>query len=313
MIISASRRTDIPAFYAEWFMNRIRAGFVVVRNPFNDNQLRHVSVKAEDVEAIIFWTRNPENLLAHLDELDARGYRYSFHYTITGYPSALEGATPDQDRACRVFAELSERIGADRVFWRYDPILLCNLVDFDGHVQGFERIATRLHGKTRRVTISFAEIYRKTARNLGRIAGLTYSDITGDPELSRSLASELSRIALRHGMEIHSCATSIDLRDVGVRPGSCIDEQMIPSESGFSPSRPKDKGQRPNCNCVKSIDIGQYNTCLHDCLYCYATEDKRTAAINHARHDPHSPLLVGHPLPSQKVVMASGAMQLSLF
>lgn len=313
MIISASRRTDIPAFYAEWFMNRIRAGFVLVRNPFNANQIKHVSLKAEDVEAIVFWTRNPENLMPHLDELDDLSYRYSFHYTITGYPSALEQATPDEERACRVFVKLSERIGADRVLWRYDPILLCNLVDFASHIRGFERISARLDGKTRRVTISFAEIYRKTAKNLGRIAGLTYSDIARDPELSRTLASELSRIAIRHGMEIRSCATSIDLRDVGVRPGSCIDGRIIPSGPGFGPSRPKDKGQRPNCNCVKSIDIGQYNTCLHGCHYCYATEDNRTAAINHAGHDPDSSLLIGRPLPMQNIIKTSGTTQLSLF
>lgn len=313
MIISASRRTDIPAFYADWFMNRIRAGFVLVRNPFNANQLRHVSLQVEDVKAIVFWTRNPQNLLPHLVELDARGYRYYFQYTITGYPRVLEHAAPDRDQACRTFVELSERIGAERVLWRYDPILLCNLVDLNNHRQGFEAIASRLRGRTRRVTISFAEIYRKTARNLGRIAGLTYSDITRDPEQLSNLAGELSRIAARHGMELRSCATAIDLTDVGVNPGSCIDGRRIETEFGILSFQQKDKGQRPRCSCIKSIDIGQYNTCLHGCVYCYATDDEQKATDNHDKHDPRSPLLIGQPMPSQKIVAASGSAQLPLF
>ncbi len=295
MIISASRRTDIPAFYSTWFINRLRAGFVLVPNPFNPGQVRRVSLAPRDVDAIVFWTRNAAPLLPHLAELDARGYRYYFHYTITGYPAPLEKSTPGLEQALQCFCQLSDAVGPDRVLWRYDPILLCNLVGFMDHQRSFAEIASALQGITTRVTISFADFYKKTQKNLRGVAGLSFSDITQDLDRSRKLVQSLARIAGHCGMDLRTCATDIDLMDHGVTSGKCIDEKRLKTVFGIDYPHQKDKGQRPACGCVKSIDIGQYNTCLHGCAYCYATYDHARAASNKTRHDPHSPVLLGQP------------------
>jgi hypothetical protein len=293
MIISASRRTDIPAFYSNWFMNRIRAGFVLVRNPFNALQLRHVSLAVADVDAIVFWTRNARKLIPHLPELDRRGYRYYFQYTITGYPSALEKSVPGLDQALRTFAELSEQVGPERVLWRYDPILLSSLSGIDEHRRRFATIAAALAGKTSRVTISVAEFYQKTRKNLGRVEGLTCTDLAQDPSQLQALVANLAGMAAQHGMDMHTCASGIDLTNAGATSGKCIDEHRLKTVFGVDYPLLKDKGQRPACGCVQSVDIGEYNTCLHGCAYCYATYNCRVAADNRARHDPESPLLVG--------------------
>lgn len=295
MIISASRRTDIPAFYADWFMNRIRAGFALVRNPFNARQLRRVSLAVEDVDAIVFWTRNAEKLIPHLPELDARGYRYYFQYTITGYPPPLEKSTPRMAQAVRTFSRLSDLIGPERVLWRYDPILPGHFVSPGEHRERFEAIASALSGRTPRITTSVAEPYRKTRRNLDCIAGPAAAGLARDPAQLRELVGDLARIAARHGMEMRTCATVLDLTDIGVSPGKCIDEQRLKTEFGIDYPSFRDKGQRPACLCVKSIDIGQYDTCVHGCAYCYATRDMRKAAGNKARHDPDNPVLIGSP------------------
>ncbi|EGQ9189875.1 DUF1848 domain-containing protein, partial [Vibrio cholerae] len=157
MIISASRRTDIPAFYTPWFMNRIRDQFLLTRNPFNANQIRRVSLAPEDVDLFVFWTRNPTMLMTHLDDLDYIGYKYYFQYTITGYPKQLEVNVPRPHRAIDTFCKLSDRIGAEKVIWRYDPILLSNVVDIHEHQRLFEKIARMLEGRTKKVIISFSD------------------------------------------------------------------------------------------------------------------------------------------------------------
>jgi hypothetical protein len=256
MIISVSRRTDIPAFYAEWFMNRIRAGFVLVHNPFNIHQVRHVSLAVPDVDALVFWTRDAKHLLHYLPELDARGYRYYFQYTITGYPKMFERSVPDLNRALKTFSKLSDTVGPQRVLWRYDPILLSNLYGLEQHLNRFAEIASALRGKTRRVTISLTDFYRKTLKNLGRIEGLAITDISKDSALLQKLIGNLARIAEDNGLEMQACTTQVDLSDLGIRPGKCIDDHLLKDEFGIDCSPQKDKGQRLGCNCIKSIDIG---------------------------------------------------------
>ncbi len=170
MIISASRRTDIPAFYTPWLMNRIAAGYCTVPNPFNRNQVTRVSLLPEEVAAIVFWTRNPRPLLARLDELDARGFRYYFQYTILDYPRALEPKTPPVDAAVRTFRALADRLGPARVIWRYDPIVLSLATDADFHRQRFAAIARQLRGSTQRVVVSVMDHYKKIAGRLQALA-----------------------------------------------------------------------------------------------------------------------------------------------
>jgi hypothetical protein len=297
MIISASRRTDIPAFYAEWFMNRIRAGYVLTRNPFNAKQVRTVSLAPEDVDAIVFWTRNPRQLLPHLQELDALGYRYYFQFTITGYPRILESSVPRPQNAVELFSQLSDLIGPDRVVWRYDPILLSSLVNLSEHKRLFAKIAGLLQGKSRTVVVSFADIYDKVKRNLASVPDLSHEDVVQQPDAVAELSSFMAHVAAEHGMAIQSCAEEIDLSTLGIPHGKCIDDDLIRRALGVDVSRRKDKGQREACGCVESIDIGQYNSCLHGCSYCYATSNTRLARTNFDKHHPDSPFLIGLPDP----------------
>jgi DNA repair photolyase len=303
MIISASRRTDIPAFYTPWFMERIRQGFLLTRNPFNANQVSRISLRPEDVEAIVFWTRNPEKIIEHFHELNDRGFNYYFQYTITGYPRSLEKSVPSPHKAIETFKLLSDRIGSGRVIWRYDPILASNLVEIDEHIRLFTKIASLLQGKTKRVVVSFADLYKKTERNLNIIEGLRFRDVLQDRNVAFELARELAEIAKQNGMEIQSCAEAVELSSVGIEHGKCIDDDLLKREFGLLLPGAKDKGQREECGCIKSVDIGQYNTCAHGCAYCYATFNQTAVAKNKKLHDANSPFLIGgtekylHPEP----------------
>lgn len=293
MIISASRRTDIPAFYAKWWMERVRAGFLLTRNPYNAQQIRRVSLLPAEVDLIVFWSRNPQPLLRHLPELDSLGYRYYFHLTLTDYPRALESATPPVEQAVASFQQLARRIGSERVIWRYDPILVCNWLSIADHLRAFERLAAQLAGHTRRVVVSLADLYPRVARNLRQIAGLELHPLS-EAELAQ-LASGLVQIAQRHGMAIFSCAETLPLAQWGIARGKCIDEALIQRLFGLTLSGQKDRGQREACLCIKSVDIGSYQSCLHGCHYCYATTDPQLARRHYLHHNPLSPFLLGEP------------------
>ncbi|SUD41176.1 Domain of uncharacterised function (DUF1848) [Ectopseudomonas mendocina] len=313
MIISASRRTDIPAFYSEWFVNRMREGFLLTRNPFNAHQVRRVSLRPEDVEALVFWTRNPSKIMSFLPEMDAQGYRYYFQYTITGYPRTIEKSVPNPLRAIETFIELSQQIGSDKVVWRYDPILLSNLLPLEEHKRLFSKIAGMLAGKTSRVVISFADFYKKTEKNLKQVNGLICSDITQQQDQLLELSAYMAEIAISHGMEIKSCAEAVDVTNAGVSHGKCIDDALIKDVFGLSLDGKKDSGQREACGCIKSVDIGVYNTCLHGCSYCYATFNHDAVIENQKKHDPSSPFLIGGAEGVDSFLLGDGKLQSSLF
>lgn len=292
MIISASRRTDIPAFYAEWFMRRIEAGYCTVVNPFNSKQVSRVSLLPADVDVIIFWTRNAKPLLPYLPLLDAKKLAYYFQYTITGYPKVLEQNVPSLDEAIDTFKRLSAQIGAERVIWRYDPICLTNITDCAWHLRQFRLISEALRGQTKRVVISIVDNYRKAEQNFRQLAKQGIAVETVDIAEIGPLLKEVADIAAKNNMEIYSCAEVLDLTPYGIKPGKCIDDEYISQIFGISVSSQKDKGQRPGCGCVQSKDIGAYDTCLHGCAYCYAST-MRMAAKNYKLHDDASPSLIG--------------------
>ena len=313
MIISASRRTDIPAFYSMWFMNRVRAGFLLTRNPFNAHQIRRVSLEPQDVEAIVFWTRNPEKLIPHLKELDSRKLNYYFQYTITNYPKALEKSVPNPNKSITTFQKLSDLIGPEKVIWRYDPILLSNLVNINEHKRLFKKIASELRHKTKRVVISFADIYQKTEQNLNKVNDLQYEDIVLRQNELYQLAEFLVDVASTNDLEIVTCAEKIDLSHIGIAHGKCIDDMLLDRLFGLTTSSKKDSGQRDECGCVKSIDIGQYNTCPHQCSYCYATFSSDLVAKNMKVHDPDSPFLIGSADGVDPELLKPSSVQLPLF
>jgi hypothetical protein len=293
MIISASRRTDIPAFYTEWFMNRVRAGFCTVPNPFNPNQISNISLEPDNVDIFVFWTRNPKPLFPYLKELNARGYSYYFLFTLMDNPRIIDPKSPSPEISLATFRKLSDLIGPERMIWRYDPIVLSNVTDIEFHKQRFEFIADKLRGHTFRCIISFVDIYRKIE---GRIKSLKDSGFVlnewNDANLS-DLLSSLVKIAGNNGFEIRSCASKKDLTNFGIPAGKCIDDIYIAKVFRKKLDLKKDPSQRKNCNCVSSKDIGMYDSCIYECLYCYATTSFDRAKINFKSHDPDSPSLLG--------------------
>ncbi|MFA5256195.1 MAG: DUF1848 domain-containing protein [Candidatus Omnitrophota bacterium] len=293
-IISASRRTDIPAFYSEWFMNRIRAGHCVVSNPFNANQVSYVSLSPRDVHAIVFWTRDPKPLIKYLPELDRKGYKYYFQYTVIGYPESIDPKSPPIASAVKTFCELSELIGRDKVVWRYDPILYSNRTPLGWHIKRISYLIERLKSHTRRMIVSFIDPYRKTRIGMARGAGSGLHlapDAFEIPAYDR-LAGWMGKKAAAAGLEIQTCAEGVDLERFGIKHGKCVDNDLIGRFLDVAVSKRKDPSQRKLCGCVISKDIGANNTCLFGCRYCYATSSVETAMVNYRKHDPKDPALI---------------------
>ncbi len=310
-IISASRRTDIPAFYADWFINRIRAGYCLVSNPYNANQISRVSLLPHDVDAIVFWTRNPRPLFPFLRELDSLGYHYFFHFTMLNNPRSLDPKSPSLGSAVTTFRELSHCLGPDRVIWRYDPIILSNMTDTQFHIDAFRKIAGRLEGYTTRVVVSLLTLYRHVAQRLRKLEKSGLQLMKGDvlEEQSRILLRSIADIAETNGMQVLSCSMKSAFGRFGIRPGKCIDDEYLQDTFGVQVSSQKDPGQRPECRCVKSQDIGAYDTCVFGCTYCYAVRSFRLAERNYAAHDPTAASLLScNPTDS-----ASKTKELSLF
>lgn len=293
MILSVSRRTDIPAFYSEWFMNRIREGFVYVRNPFNYNQVSSVPLSSNNVDCIVFWTKDARPMMKYLDELDKRGYKYYFQYTITGYNTDIEPFADKKREIIENFIELSNKIGKEKVILRYDPILLSSKYNKEYHFKVFERLCQQLSNYTERVVFSYLDDYKKVSRNMKT---LDIKEITSDDMVL--IAKNLSNIASENGLILETCAEKISLEEFNIKHSSCIDgnliERIIKSDLMFNS---KNKfvldNNREACGCVKCIDIGEYDTCIHDCLYCYANVNKEKTKERFKSHDKSSPILVG--------------------
>ena len=298
MIISASRRTDIPAFYAEWMVRRLKEGYCTVANPFNRNQVTRISLKPEDVDAIVFWTRNPRPLIPYLDELDSRAYKYYFQFTILGYPREIDPKCPPAETAVQAFCEISRRLGPGRVVWRYDPIVLSEITSPSYHQDNFRRLAEALRGHTRRVVVSIVDMYRKIESRLKKLEGTPAEVRPCDPGDLAPLMRGLARLAGDNGMEIVSCAEEVDLRPFGILPGKCVDDRVIAEAFGIEVPATKDPAQRKACGCVVSRDVGMYESCLFGCNYCYATKSFDQAKANYESHDSNSPSLLGwHEVP----------------
>lgn len=296
MIISASRRTDIPAFYSKWFMNRVRAGWCQVPNPLNYNQLSYVSLRPEDVDAIVFWSKNPAPILKYLDELDERGFRYYFQFTLNDYPRVFEPKVSSLEERIQTFRMLSIHLEPLRVIWRYDPIIISNRTPPDFHRERFSKVAEALSGFTRRVVISFADYYQKTDRRLSPLEklGFKFDRRAANSRVAWNLLKALAAIARNHDMEIFTCAEERDFSKVGASPGHCIDGELLRELWSLHGHTQKDPTQRLACLCVVSKDIGMNDTCLHGCPYCYSTRNLALAQRRYSEHDPDSPVIWGN-------------------
>ena len=311
MILSVSRRTDIPNYYSDWFFNRIKAGFLYVRNPMNFHQISEIKITPDIVDCIVFWTKNPTPMMPRLDEL--KDYNYYFQFTLTGYGNDVEVNLPNKKEAMiPIFQELSEKIGSHKVVWRYDPIFFSDRYTKEYHLKAFKSIAEALKGYTEKCVISFVDIYPKNKKNMDR---LSYYGLKED-EL-REFAGELSGIAADNNIKVGSCAEKINLDECGIAHNCCIDKNLIEDIIGCRLNVGKDKNQRMECGCVESVEVGAYNTCQNGCAYCYANYNAKSVAANAAKYDPMSPLLCGQVHEDDKVtvrkVKSLKETQLSIF
>ena len=298
VIVSASRSTDIPAFYADWFLERLRAGYCNWVNPFNRETYR---VSFEDARMIVFWSKNPKPMLERLDELEALGFKnYYFQSTLNDYVrEGLEPNVPPVEERIETFKALAKRIGKERVIWRYDPLILSDDLTVDALLERIACIGRELRGSTEKLVFSFADIhaYRKVDKNL---AGTTCREFSPDEKIA--FARGLRNISIDLGLEMATCAEDIDLSAYGIKHNKCVDDDLmmrlfntdsklmefIGAEydmlDGWSIKKSKkDKGQRKACGCVISKDIGMYNTCPHLCKYCYANDCRESVLKNYSQ------------------------------
>jgi DNA repair photolyase len=309
VIISASRSTDIPAFFSRWFMNRLRRGYVRWVNPFNQVS-QYVSFA--ETRVIVFWSKNPQPLMKHLPEIDEMGLNNYFQFTLNDYADeGLEPNVPPLAQRVETFKELSERLGTKRVIWRFDPLILTDTLTTEQLTDRIAEVASLIHDYTERLVISFADIqcYKKVQNNLAR-EKVNYRDFT--PDFMIAVAERLQVLNREWGLKIATCAEGIDLESYGIEHNRCIDDRLMIEAFGHDqklmqflgygyeqdwfadPSRPylKDKGQRKACGCIVSKDIGMYDTCHHLCAYCYANTSCKAVENNLRKHNPESDALV---------------------
>lgn len=311
MILSVSRRTDIPNYYSDWFINRIKEGFLYVRNPMNQHQISRILLSPDVVDCIVFWTKNPANMMEKLKYL--QNYAYYFQFTLTGYGKDVEPNLPNKrGELIPIFKRLSEKIGKEKVIWRYDPVLISRRYTMNYHLKAFEEIAGNLADYTEKVVISFIDLYSKTQRNTREldIRRMTNEEIMG-------LAGQMAQIASKYHLTIESCAEQINLQEVGIRHGSCIDKKLIEGILGCKLIVEKDKNQREECGCFESVDVGTYNTCPNGCKYCYANFNDNRVKDHVKLYDQDSAILCGNISPGDRVtdrkMKSLKDMQISFF
>lgn len=284
MILSVSRRTDIPAFYSDWFFERVRQGYLCIRNPMNAHQVSRVKITPDVVDCIVFWTKNPAPMLDRLGELSE--YDFYFQFTLNNYGKEVEPNIPPLGERLEAFAALSEKTGKERVIWRYDPIIFTDSYTAEYHLQGFEKIAERLKDYTEKAVISIVDVYpSKNSANLLKLGAQNLSQ-----DKLEEFMEKMAGIAKKNGLVIATCAENISLEKYGIEHNSCIDRQLIERITG-STLNVKPDGQRPFCQCVKCDDIGSYDTCPHGCIYCYANYRPNTVEKKIRAYSVVSPLL----------------------
>lgn len=297
MIVSASYRTDIPAFYGRWFVNRLTAGWCRTTNPYGGPPGR-VDLTANAVDGFVFWTRNLEPFAAGLDAVSALRLPFVVQYTLTGYPHALERSVIDPARAIDQMRRVRNRWGPHAVVWRYDPLVFTSLTPPAWHLATFAGLARALTGTTDEVVTSVLQPYRKTTRNLdaaSRAHAFTWR--TPPPDEARALLSDLAEIAADHGMALTLCSQPPLAGTPGTRPAACIEARRLSTLAGH-PIPARRKGNRVGCDCAESRDIGAYDTCPHGCAYCYAVSGRSAARHRLAAHDPDGDFLVPPTAPA---------------
>lgn len=285
MILNTGCRTDIPAYYSEWFYNRIKEGYVLARNPYYPNQVMKYSLSPDVVDCLCFCTKNPEPMLSRMGEIEQ--FKQFWQVTITPYGRDVEPCVPAKEMVMEALKRLAEAVGVNAVSWRYDPIFITEKYSLDYHIESFDKMAENLAGYTNTCVISFIDLYVKTRRNFSGIREVSKAD-------QITLAKRFVEIGRKYGIRIRSCCEGTFLAEYGVDVSGCMTKPVIEKAIGASLDLVKmKKPAREECDCLLGNDIGMYNTCGHGCLYCYANYDRKTVEQNMRLHNPMSPLLIG--------------------
>lgn len=293
MILSVSRRTDIPRFYFDWFLNRLKEGYVLVRNPMNYNQVSRIELSPDTIEFIVFWSKNPEPMIERLNEL--KPYPFYIQFTINAYDDVIEENLPPKKDLIETFKRLSDKTSPKQLLWRYSPVLLTSKYTPEYHIEFFTDVCEKLNGYTEKCNLSFIDIYAKIKKRMEEM-----KIREPDNEQKIYLANTFKNIAEANGIKIGACG-NLDLEAGGIDKSQCIDGKLIAELLGLEFSGGKDLNQREDCYCAPSIDIGTYDTCLNGCVYCYANSAKSKAEKRFTEHDVNSPILCGQLTDKDKI------------
>ncbi|MDE5964654.1 MAG: DUF1848 domain-containing protein [Eubacterium sp.] len=292
MILQTGMRTDIPAFYSTWFINRIKAGYVLVRNPYNPSSVTRYEINPDVVDLIAFCTKNPAPMFEHMDMLKPYG-QYWF-VTITPYGKEIEPNVPDKKQVLADFKTLSKIVGVDSVGWRYDPIFINDKYSIDFHIETFEQMARELSGYTKTCIISFIDLYKKVIINFPQARMVT-------KEERLKIGKAFAEIGRQYDITIKACAEGDELVPYGVDCNGCLTRKVYETALHTKLDMPRIKGQRNECACFFGNDIGAYDTCRHFCKYCYANTDLKAVLNNSELHNPDSPFLIGNHQAGDKI------------
>ncbi|MBQ0065537.1 MAG: DUF1848 domain-containing protein [Firmicutes bacterium] len=293
MLLQTGQRTDIPAFYSTWFMNRIREGYVLVRNPYYPSNLIRYEINPQVIDLLGFCTKNPHPMLEHMEELI--DYKQFWFVTLTPYGKDIEPNVPDKHQIIKDIQTLSKRLGSRNVVWRYDPIFVSKKYSIEYHLHAFETIAKELEGYVESVVVSFIDLYNKVVKNFSEVKEVSIKD-------QEFLIENIVRIATKYNMKVRMCAEGTKWEAFGADCSGCFSKTIVESLFDGRIKIPSSKtGGRKECACLITGDIGEYNTCMHLCRYCYANYSKELVMENYHRHDPNSPLLIGNIQPTDTI------------
>lgn len=295
MILQTGMRTDIPAFYSKWFVNRIKEGYVLVRNPYNPSAVTKYRINPEVVDLIAFCTKNLAPMLGYMDIL--KPYGQFWFVTITPYGKEIEPNVPDKRQIIEDFKTLSNSVGIDSVGWRYDPIFITEKYSLDFHLKAFEQMAKTLSGYTDTCIISFIDLYKKVIKNFPQARMVNKKE-------RLKIGEVFADIGRKYGITVKACAEGNELEVYGIDCDGCLTQEVYESALHTKLNMPKRKGQRTECACFFGNDIGVYDTCRHFCKYCYANTNKDAVIGNSKLHNPNSPFLIGSNQPGDKITEA---------
>jgi hypothetical protein len=293
MILNISGRTDIVNYYAEWLFKRFEEAYVLSRNSLFPTQVRRYELRPEKVDCLIFGSKNYEPVLSRINEI-TRKFNSYFYYTITAYETDIEPGVPNIDTSINTLKSLSELVGAKRVAWRYDPVLLTKKYTVARHLQTFEYIITQLAGHIDRCIFSFVEMYKKLEYNLPELVSLNLAQMD---RLARGFGS----IAASYKVPIQTCGPEENYRQYGIETSGCVTLDILGRANDLNFRKLKHRGFRNGCHCIESRDIGAMNSCPNGCKYCYANTNPASACQTYKQHDPDSPLLIGHLKPTDNL------------